>query len=286
MSSQESAMRSPSAADLTPAGRPSLGLALWRVGGQGVSAMEIAAAAGIARVQIDLGGPGRGPFLGDDAALDAHRTAALRLGLTISAVAVNRLNDIGLTAHAGSEAAALAGRCVAQAAKAARRLGARYLIVPGFRESEVRTLEDFARTVDFLRFGVDLAAPDLGIAYETGLDADLALKILRAADLPGLTLQFDTANPSLCGHCAASMWPALMAAAAPEVHVKDWPTRPGEDVQLGDGQAALKRTFAAFASHGWPSALILEGDYVNNAATRIRCDLACVEDLIAKHLSA
>ncbi|MER8440593.1 TIM barrel protein [Mesorhizobium sp. M1393] len=264
--------------------RLQIGVALWKVGDRGLAGFETAAAAGLDHVHIDLGGPNRGPDLADIGVLAAFGTASRRFGLPITALAVNRLNDLGLTAPKGSEEASEVRRSILHAIRVADCLQVHRIIIPGFRQSLVRTPEDMAKTAEVLRFALGPAqAAGITLAYESGLDSERTLQLLQAVGQPGICVQFDTGNPAIYGHSAASNWARLADVASPDVHLKDALGVSVEgDLPLGDGVAELELTFTAFAHQPRPTSFTLEGDYSDDSGPRISRDLARLKILIRR----
>ncbi|RWP48226.1 sugar phosphate isomerase/epimerase [Mesorhizobium sp.] len=264
--------------------RPQIGVALWKVGDRGLTGFETAAAAGLDHVHIDLGGPNRGPDLTDIGILAAFDTTSRRFALPITALAVNRLNDLGLTAPKGSQEALEVRRSILHAIRVADRLRVPRIIIPGFRQSLVRTSRDMARTAEVLRFALGPAqAAGITLAYESGLDSERTLQILQAVGQPGICVQFDTGNPAIYGHSAASNWARLADVASPDVHLKDALSVEGY-VPLGDGVAELELTFIAFAHQPRPTSFTLEGDYSDDPGPRISRDLARLNILIGRSM--
>lgn len=266
--------------------RPQIGVALWKVGDRGLEGFGTAAAVGLDHVHVDLGGPNRGPDLTDVAVLAAFNTTSRHFALPITALAINRLNDLGLTSPEGSEQALEVRRSILHAIEVAGHLRVPTIIIPGFHQSLVRTPGDAATTAEVLRFALGRAqAAGIGLAYESGLDSEATLQILQAVGQPGMSVQFDTGNPAICGHCAASMWPRLADVASPDVHIKDAVGVSVErNIALGDGVAELELTFAAFARQQRPTSFTLEGDYSVEPEFRIRRDLARLKTLIRKSM--
>jgi hypothetical protein len=266
--------------------RPKIGVALWKVGDRGLTGFETAAAAGLDHVHVDLGGPNRGPDLTDIGVLAAFDATSRRFALPITALAVNRLNDLGLTAPKGSQEALQVRRSILHAIRVADCLRVSRIIIPGFRRSLVRTPKDVSRTAEVLRFALDPAqAVGITLAYESGLDCERTLQILQAIGQPGICVQFDTGNPAIYGHSAASIWARLADVASPDIHLKDALGVSVEgNVPLGDGVAELELTFAAFARKPRPTSFTLEGDYGDDSGPRVRRDLARLEILIRRSM--
>jgi hypothetical protein len=162
-------------------------------------------------------------------------------------------------------------------------LGARWIIAPGFRQSLIRSVEDMARTAEALGFAQNLTRKEgLALAYESPLDPEKMLLLLRMVDLSEPRIQFDTGNPAIYGHRAANLWSHFAAYAAENVHVKDDPGTSLQDVPLGEGRAELNDTFAAFARQRRPSSFTLEGNYEVHPGRRIRRDVSLLNGLILR----
>ena len=266
---------------------PRIGVAAWRINVDGLAAFPCAASAGMAFVEIDFGGPHRGPDLGEQGVLDAHKNEARQCGLTIEALAINQLNDIGLTAPPETESGARIRDILTRAIQAARYLEAARIIVPGFRKSIIKDEGDFVTTAGNLSFAASLAGNEgIGVSYETNLPPCKMLELVHMIGKQNVTIQFDTGNPALANRSAAEMWPELRGVAAPHVHVKDIAGGDAEDVCLGGGRANLPAAFLAFARHGWPEGFVLEGDYRQDADARIRRDLIQLHRMIGDAAAA
>ncbi|MBZ9737141.1 sugar phosphate isomerase/epimerase [Mesorhizobium sp. CA18] len=263
--------------------RPQIGVALWKVGDRGLAGFATAAAAGLDYVHVDLGGPNRGPDLTDVPVLENFATASRRFALPITALAVNRLNDLGLTARKGSKEALEVRRSILHAIGVADCLRVPRIIIPGFRQSLIRTPEDMARTAEVLRFALGPArAAGITLAYESALNFERTLQIFQAVGQPGICIQFDTGNPAIYGHAAAPIWARLADVVSLDVHLKDASVH--GDVPLGDGVAELELTFAAFSRQARPTSFTLEGDYSDDAGVRIRRDLARLKIFISRSM--
>jgi 2-epi-5-epi-valiolone 7-phosphate 2-epimerase len=238
-------------------------------------------------VEIDFGGPHRGPDLGKQRVLDAHKKGARQCGLTIEALAINQLNDIGLTARPETESGALVRNILTRAIHAARYLEATRIIVPGFRRSIIKDEKDFIATADNLSYAASLASNEgIAVSYEANLKPEKTLELIHIIGKLNVTIQFDTGNPALDNRNAGEMWSQLLNVAAPNVHVKDIPWGNAQDVCLGEGRANLNAVFLAFAKHGWPRGFVLEGDYRQDADARINRDLTYLHRMIGDAAAA
>lgn len=256
---------------------PRIGVTLWRVGRQDSSALAAVAACGVRYIHLDLGGPGRGPDLTDPAHLEPLRRTMLRLRMTAGALSMNRFNDIGLP---DGDAARLRSAFDA-GLRAARRLGAPRLIVPGFGRSLIRSKADFEAAARRLAAMADLAARSgLELVHEPSLGAAASLRLAKAVGADNFTLLFDSGNPARLGECPARVWTAIRGRACADAHLKDVGPRGGPAPPLACGRAGLAATMRAFARAGRPRNLVLEGDYRRDPVQRIRRDLAALRRLL------
>ncbi|WP_317697285.1 hypothetical protein [Aeromicrobium sp. REDSEA-S32_B7] len=105
-------------------------VAQWRVAPDHREAVVGVLAAGTRHVQLDVGGPGRGPIL-DDAVL----AELCRLGVVVDALAVNRANDLGL--HRDGRPTPECLDLLLATVGLARRHGVSAVHVPSFRASAI-----------------------------------------------------------------------------------------------------------------------------------------------------
>ncbi|WP_424887174.1 sugar phosphate isomerase/epimerase family protein [Streptomyces sp. XH2] len=263
---------------------PAVGLAAWRLPRTGPSALDTAVALRADGVQFDLGGPGRGEWIDAPATVEALRARSRHTGVALLGLAVNVLNDIGLTAPPGSRRALDVRRTLIRALDAAHRLGMPMVFVPSFRRSAVDGPEALRRTVTVLRWAVtEAAARGLLLASENVLDPAGAAALAEGVAHPRFRLLLDTYNPRLAGLDV----PALVAAAAPhwadQIHLKDGAAGSGSAPLLGDGDGQVAATLAAVARHRLPlRALVLENDYRDGDLVRARQDVARARTLAAR----
>ncbi|TDD48045.1 epimerase [Kribbella antibiotica] len=221
----------------------------WRISTDRAAAAKFAVAEGADELHLDFGGAHRGPLLSD--AVQVREAVAIAKDIPIPVLAVNHLNDIGLTSPE-------AGALLEQALDCARALAVAVLHIPGFRRSLPTSAAVLAGTAQVLR---GLCEQGLTVAYESPLGATESLALARAVDHPALCLVLDSGNLREAGEdpleFAASVGEAGMLL--PDLHIKD----PGFD-DLPD----LLRT------PGLRSVLV-ENDY-HTAPARLRTDIALV----------
>ncbi|MEU9706117.1 TIM barrel protein [Streptomyces sp. NPDC047981] len=255
---------------------PLVALADWRLPGDPFDAVEQAHALGADGLQFDLGGPGRGAWLDAPGTVDRLREACAARGLAPLAVAGNTLNDIGLTAPAGSEDAARAEHVLIRVLDAAAALGAPLAFVPSFRRSAVHDLADLRRTAVVLaRAAREAEARGLLLANENGLDPERARALAEEVAVPSFRLLLDTYNPKVAGVDVLALVEATGAWIAPQVHLKDGTAGVVGTELLGDGDGRVWEALAALRAQGSaPDALVLENDYRDGDPRRPALDLA------------
>jgi len=193
-----------------------LGLVDWRLPVSAAEAVAVAANLGVNHLQVDLGGPGRAPPLAPrlPRLLDACRDH----GVGIDAVACNHLNDLGLHDHHHTERVR---QTLAQAVEAAHALQAPMILVPGFRQSCVRSVEHLRDTGRQLAWACDLAqARGLEVAYEGDLGAAPSLALMSQVGRRNFKLLLDPDNLMRAGHALAPLLKTLTGRWCGQIHIK------------------------------------------------------------------
>lgn len=248
-----------------------VGLVDWRLPEPGPGAVRLAAAAGADGVQLDFGGPGRGPVIDAPGRIARVRTEADEHGVRLLALAGNHFNDVGLTAGP-----AIVRPLLIRLLDAAVALGVPLAFVPSFRRSAVDGPAAFTRTVEALRWAaVEAEARGLVLASENVLDGAQARALADAVGSPAFRLLLDTFNPVEAGLDPAVLVASLAGLLADQVHLKDGPPAAGPSPLLGAGAGGLDATLDALSAHRVPvRALVLENDYRDGETTRLATDLA------------
>ncbi|HEY0239921.1 MAG TPA: TIM barrel protein [Friedmanniella sp.] len=256
-----------------------VGLVAWRLPGRPQDSPRVAARVGAHRLQVDYGGHDRQYEL-EPVTLRRLKKAADDVGVAITAVAVNALNDVGVVA-AGSAARQTRESLVHRAVDAARALNASVLLVPAFRRSAVHTPSDLTATASFLVQTAEVAGEaQLPVVHENVLTPS-ALAVMRAAtDDSGVRFLFDIGNL----HEHGVDWRAYLAGAGPalhsEAHIKDYRDRPAGGVALGEGHVPLARVLEALHRTGAVECLIVETDHRGHDDRQIRADLQTLAHLM------
>ncbi|MFJ9845339.1 sugar phosphate isomerase/epimerase family protein [Kitasatospora sp. NPDC101155] len=254
---------------------PLVGLAGWRLPGDHFAAVELAHRVGTEGLQLDLGGPGRGPWLDAAGTVERLREDCARHGVRLLAVAGNTLNDIGLHAPKDGRDGLRARRVLVRVLDTALALGAPLAFVPSFRRSAVRDRQDLERTTAVLAWAAR-EAEDRGLllASENVLDPERARLLAEEVASPAFRLLLDTYNPYTVGVDVLAVIEATHQWIAPQVHLKDGTGGVVVKDLLGDGDGPVRQALAALAAHGRaPEVLVLENDYRDGDVARLTLDV-------------
>ncbi|MEU5392771.1 sugar phosphate isomerase/epimerase family protein [Streptomyces tibetensis] len=242
-------------------------LTSWRLPVTGAEeAVRCAARLGADGVQLDLGGPGRGPWADAPGTVRAVHRASAGTGVELLGLTANTLNDIGLTALPGSADGTRARAVIVRLLDAAQAYGVPLVFVPSFRRSAIDTPGDLRRTVRILAWAAgEAAARGLLLASENDLDAQDAGALVDGVASPAFRLLLDPCNLRVAGRDPVRWVTGLGAFLADQIHLKDCvpgSAAAGGSVALGTGDGLLDDVIAALAVHGpAPRALVLENDY-------------------------
>ena len=222
-------------------------VAQWRLAPDHREAVVGVLAAGTRHVQLDVGGPGRGPIL-DDAVL----AELCRLGVVVDALAVNRANDLGL--HRDGRPTPECLDLLLATVGLARRHGVSAVHVPSFRASAIVDAPSRDATAEVLARCAGEGGADLLVLTESTLDAADAVALVSATGASTVRVVADTGNLLDAGRDPFAFVDTCRAhgVLAPSVHVKV-PT----DVRA-DEVAARTRTILAQVGDG---DVLLENDY-------------------------
>ncbi|AOS64328.1 sugar phosphate isomerase/epimerase family protein [Actinoalloteichus hymeniacidonis] len=252
-----------------------VGMVDWRIRESGPAAVRRSARLGVDGIQLDLGGPGTGPRLDAPGRLDAVREIAESTGVRLLAVCANRLNDIGLTARAGSRDAARVQRVLDRLLDAAHFLGAPLVIVPGFRRSAIGGPEHFARTAAVLREAARAAeARNLLLGSMNRLDARWSTLLAKAVGSAAFRLMLNPANVTASGTCPVDFVGETAGLLADQVALKEVPPDVRAGPEPGSVTDRLDDTLDALRAQRVPvRALVSETDHRDGDPIRLAHDL-------------
>lgn len=261
---------------------PSTGLVAWRLPGSPQDSPLLAARVGAQRLQVDYGGFDRPYELVPTTARRLRRNAD-EVGVPVTAVAVNALNDLGVTS-ADHDVRRTVESLIRRACDAARTLGASAVVIPAFRRSAIHTPADVTATAAFLvRAAQFIAGSGIVLVHENVLAPDALATLRDATRGAGVRLLFDVGNL----HEHRVDWRDYLAGAAPalhtEAHIKDHLTRPAGDIPLGRGRVPLGRVVDALVQTRAVDCFVVETDHRTHDDQQIRADLATLTHLIHHH---
>lgn len=260
---------------------PRLGLTSWRLPVAIQNAPEFAAAAGASLLQIDFGGGTRGPELRPGPSCHELRERAQDAEIALAALAVNSLNDIGLTSSDSDDRSACQG-LFGRAVQAAVALDIGLLIVPSFRKSFIRDDDDLASTEAFLGAACAIAAEsNVNVATENVLDPGRLSAALSRLAAPNLRVVADLGNLA-----EYDIDPLEFARAAddrlhPDIHVKDLRVGPAGDCRLGAGVIDLASSVAEFRRLFPTMGFVVETDHRRSSPDQVGADMAWLTTVLA-----
>ncbi|MCL8013476.1 sugar phosphate isomerase/epimerase [Streptomyces sp. AS02] len=262
---------------MTAPAATTVGLTSWRLPAEGAEeAVRHAARLGADGVQLDLGGPGRGPWADAPGTVEAVLRARAEAGVALLGLTANTLNDIGLTAPSRSADGTLARVVVVRLLDAAHAYGVPLVFLPSFRRSAIDTPDDFRRTARILAWAATEAdARGLVLANENVLERERAAGLVEKVGSPGFRLLLDPYNLCVAGRDPVRWVAAVGPYLADQIHLKDGHLRAEKSAALGTGDGRLDDVLAAVAAYGpAPRALVLENDYRDGDTALPLTDLA------------
>lgn len=248
-----------------------IGLADWRLPVSGPNAVRLAARLGADGIQLDLGGPGRAPWLDEAERLCTLHKALEESGVVPLAVSANILNDIGLTAKYGTDLAVQVRLIINRVLDVAAELGVRLVLLPSFRCSAITNSSTFFRTVEVLRWACSEAhSRDLRLATENVLAPEQLLQLIDLVGASNLRVVLDTGNPLTVGLDPVAILQMAAPVLADQVHIKSSNDR----ALLSVGDPSVLSTLAELSrANTIINALVVENDYRDGVLTRISADL-------------
>ncbi|WP_239015255.1 sugar phosphate isomerase/epimerase family protein [Archangium violaceum] len=255
------------------------GLATWMLDEPGPAALDTAARLGLSCVQVEYAAPGLAHHAGDPAVRESYRRARERTGVAIVGMGAKAVNDLGMTAPAGTPAHDRCRAVMHGAIDAAADLEIPLVFFPSFRASQIHDDEGLRHTARLLREACRRAADQgLCVGSENTLGAEGNHRLVDVVDAPNFRVILDSFNPTLFGHRVPPLLEALHGHIADQVHAKDGVGGRMGSAPLGTGEGRFDETMAALRTLGFSGCILLENDY-RGAAHRIPADL----DTLARH---
>ncbi|WP_454118805.1 sugar phosphate isomerase/epimerase family protein [Microbacterium lacticum] len=256
-----------------------VGLVAWRLPVRPQDSPSLAARVGAHRLQVDYGGNGREYEL-TSSVLRQLKSHADSEHVAITGVAVNALNDLGITST-NHKTQMTIDTLTRRAIDAAVALGAPAVLIPAFRRSMMRTSADIAVTATFLVRLAQLATTaGLVIVHENVLESGSLISLREAVQAAEVRFMFDIGNL----HEYRIDWRAHLEEATPilhsEAHIKDHRSGSAGDIALGCGRVPLGHVVEALLRTQTVDCLIVETDHRDHDEEQIRADLAALTHLI------
>ncbi len=247
-----------------------LGVTQWSLPCAVPDCVETAASLGLSAVQVDLGAAAAGYPL-TDAALQKRLCAdAARYGVRIVSVVCNDLCKNGFVHAPDDPRQETAYRTLALGVETAARMGVPSVCLPSFFDNRIKGEEDYARTVEALRYACELGARHGVTVYtENVMDADGLARLFRDVGCSSLRLLFDSQNYAfMAGLDAVPVFTSAKARVGDFLHVKDGIDSLG-GAPLGTGTSDFARTLQAIVSGGFSGYYILENHYDTIEAAKL-----------------
>jgi len=248
-----------------------IGLADWRLPVSGRDAIYLAAEVGVEGIQLDLGGPGRSPWLDNPQTLKAISEALTETQVHLLAVSANVLNDIGLCAEPASSASREVRNIISRAIDTADTLGAGLVFFPSFRRSEITNQTELVRTAEVLHWACSQALQrGLLLATENVLNPDNLLKLIRMVNSANFRVVLDTGNPLKVGQSPLGVVKVAANLIAPQIHIKVMDEN--SPLTCSD-QIILDVINSLNNKESFVSTLVLENDYRDGVISRLKSDI-------------
>lgn len=253
---------------------PGIALVSWRAPATEAALFTLAAEVGLTGVQLDFGGPDRAAWLDAPGSVLRLRRHASDNGVELLAVAGNLLNDIGLTAPAGTATATKVRSLIERMLDTAAALGCPLVFVPSFRRSTIDGPETLRRTAEVLAWASREAdVRGLTLANENTLRPLEALTLIEWVNAANFRLILDVYNLYRAGVDAVEIVASLTAHLADQVHLKNG-VDGNTSVPLTCGDSNIDPVLNKLSQRAVPlRSLVLENDYRDGNMGRLRADI-------------
>lgn len=240
--------------------RPRYGVTSWFLPERGRGAIEWAAEAKFASIQVDMADVAQ-------ASVTELLAASKESGVVLAGLAISTLEAIG--PH-GEEAAS----AVVEALEVAAFLGIGYVYLPSFGKARIHSSEELLATARLLKLASESAAnTGIVIATENTLAPHLLTTLFRSADRPEVDLLFDTQNLSVSDTSAEDVLHLHRSRVRHCVHVKDGSREFGSS-RLGEGDADVAKSLDFIIAGGYSGSFIIESDYRGGSLAEAYADQA------------
>lgn len=258
-----------------------IGIAEWCLPVQGKDAIGLASNLGLEA--IHLGFPIG--YLQDASEarnyLQLCREEADKLGISISAIAMNPLETLGGIKSSDWHKGKVCRDLIRLAIDAATALRIPMVYVPSFGLMEIHSELDLQNTADLLS---EMSAYAMGkgvwVASENSLGPRDSIELQRKVSQHNFRFLLDTLNPIHWGHDAAEIASAVRPFLCDQIHVKDC-SDSGASVPLSSGIGKFAETCVSLAALGFQGIVIIENKYDTSLQANIALDIATIKRCFA-----
>ncbi|WP_434526847.1 hypothetical protein [Photorhabdus asymbiotica] len=194
------------------------GLVSWRLPGDLFHAIELCWQCSVQSLQIDYGGPNRGPSL-DTIDISIIRKSAESKKVKITALALNLFNDIGISSTNPFDIN-LCKSIFTNALFLAKKLECDTIFIPSFGKSIIISNIDIKHSANFLQWCCDQVHPDFIIASENILSVEHSRKLSNLVNRSNFKLLLDPANLFNASITSSYYFHELTDLICNQIHIK------------------------------------------------------------------
>ncbi len=240
---------------------PVFGVAAWKLPGTQIQSIRFASSRRLSALHLDLG---KGELSSTELS-DEHQNIEQELrgeSLAITAITINRLNDIGLICPAESERYKQCQTLIREGVLLSVKLGCSLLCIPSFRKSLMRSESDLRLTARLLSDAADFADQfNITLATENSLSSSGNLKLLDMVERDNFKILMDSYNPFLFGLdplCLINdLWPFL----CDQIHIKNGRDGGMGNQSLDSAESQTGSFLKEIKKRKFSGTLILENNY-------------------------
>jgi len=243
----------------------------------GAEAVDAAAAAGYAGIELDVGREAEAHPLFGQAGLTDLRAALARTGLAVPSICLGALNAFGFKSADPAERDR-ARALIVRGVELAGALGASAVLVPFFGSSKLERPGEIERVVEGMR-AIAPVARDAGVvlAVENTLPGPENAALAAAVGSPAVGIYYDSGNALGAGYDPVAEVRALGRSLA-RVHLKDYKRGQG-GVMMGQGDVDFPGVVRELDVVGYDGWVILEAASPNDPIEDARANLAFTRTL-------
>lgn len=256
--------------------RIKFGLCEWSSPIQGPYICKFVKELGLDGIELAQGDYERSFPLSNPYIQDTYLEEAAKYGIEFSAIAVNCLDDYGMTKPDNSKEKQVAHLAIEKAVETAASMNLPLVQIPAFGKSQIYSESDFTEVAKCLKYACKQASQyGILVGTENALSAEEDIRLLEKVDETNLRIYMDTQNPYINnGYDAPSMILELGDRIC-EVHVKDGKEGELSAALLGEGVTSYYESVKALCQIGYSGFVHLENFYDRQPMNH--CDKDAVE---------